>query len=576
MFRLVWDYIRRHKWSYLLVVVTLIIYDVTLLLPTQIIQRLIDTLSHQALTEAGLVREMLFLFLLAVLSYGTAYIWHLKLFQGSVHFKFDLQQRAFKKLIAMRTPFYEKFRSGDIMTRFSTDVEGMMDLIGYGLMIVVYAGGMVLFIVPTMFVISWQISLMAMLPMVAMSVGIFFLGGWQDRVVEQNREAIATLNTEVLEVVDGIRVIRAYSNRADQERAFQKKTRKLAQKGDEIAALQAAYQPLGTLCLALSMVIVLFLGAGAIRSGQLSLGQVIALQLYILSLVEPFWMLSDFILVYQTGKVSFGKLQELIETGDEMESDGQAQLEEIEEVTLSDYHFTYPQAERQSLLGINWKLKAGQTVGIVGKTGSGKTTLVRQFLRQYPVGKGRFTINGQPLTSFQRSSIERQIGYVPQEHILFSRSVEKNVALGKPDSSREELLQAIETAAFTQDLERMADGLATMIGERGVSISGGQKQRISLARAFLCQPDLLILDDSLSAVDARTEEQIIRNIQEERAGKTTLIVSHRLSAVQHADWILVLDEGRVVEEGTPYDLLEKRGWYFEQYQRQQGQEGGQA
>lgn len=177
------------------------------------------------------------------------------------------------------------------------------------------------------------------------------------------------------------------------------------------------------------------------------------------------------------------------------------------------------------------------------------------------------------MLDFKRSSMERKIGYVPQEHILFSKSVGDNIAFGKLASSPEEIEQAIATAAFCQDLERMSDGLATMIGERGVSISGGQKQRISIARAFLRDPDLLILDDSLSAVDARTERQIIQNIQKERSGKTNIIVTHRLSAVHHADWVLVLDEGRIVEEGHPMDLLASGGWYFEQYQRQQSQEG---
>ncbi|WP_044670598.1 ABC transporter ATP-binding protein, partial [Streptococcus suis] len=318
----------------------------------------------------------------------------------------------------------------------------------------------------------------------------------------------------------------------------------------------------------------LLMGAQAVKAGQLTLGQVIALQLYVGSLLEPFWTLADFILVYQTGKTSFEKLQELIETGDDLEADGSKEIAELDSISFKNYSFSYPQAERASLQDINWTLKAGQTVGIVGKTGSGKTTLVRQFLRQYPIGQGNFFINHQSVLDFKRSSIEEKIGYVPQEHILFSRSVGENIALGKVASSSEEIEQAIATAAFSQDLKRMTDGLDTMIGERGVSISGGQKQRISIARAFLREPDLLILDDSLSAVDARTERQIIQNIQKERAGKTNVIVTHRLSAVNHADWVLVLDEGRIVEEGRPADLLAQRGWYYEQYQRQQSQEGG--
>ncbi|HFI0207852.1 TPA: ABC transporter ATP-binding protein, partial [Streptococcus suis] len=572
--RLILDYVKQHKWLYLVVVVTLIIYDVTLLIPTQIIQRMVDILTKNGLTEQVLIQEMCLLLLVTFLNYGMGFIWHLKLFQASVNFKFDMQQRAFKKMVTMRTPFYEKFRSGDVMTRFSTDVDGLMEMVGYGLMIVVYAGGMLAFIIPTMFFIDWWISFLAILPMIFMAVAIFFIGRKQDLAIDANRDAVAQLNNEVLEVVEGIRVTRAYSKKSAQKAQFQARTKALAEGGNRITSLQSIYNPLATICLGLSTILVLILGAEAVKAGQLSLGQVIALQLYVSSLLEPFWTLADFILVYQTGKTSFEKLQELIETGDDLEEDGSVEIAELDSISFKDYSFSYPQAERPSLQEINWTLKAGQTVGIVGKTGSGKTSLVRQFLRQYPVGQGEFEVNQQSVLNFKRSSLEQKIGYVPQEHILFSKSVGENIAFGKLDSSVEEIEAAIATAAFTKDLERMSDGLDTMIGERGVSISGGQKQRISIARAFLREPDLLILDDSLSAVDARTERQIIQNIQKERAGKTNVIVTHRLSAVNHADWVLVLDEGRIVEEGRPADLLAQEGWYYEQYQRQQSQEGG--
>ncbi|HEM6261475.1 TPA: ABC transporter ATP-binding protein [Streptococcus suis] len=574
MFKLIFDYVKQHKWLYLVVVVTLIIYDITLLIPTQIIQRMVDILTKNGLTERILVQEMGLLLLVTFLNYGMGFIWHLKLFQASVNFKFDMQQRAFKKMVTMRTPFYEKFRSGDVMTRFSTDVDGLMEMVGYGLMIVVYSGGMLVFIIPTMLLIDWKISFLAILPMIFMAVAFFFIGRKQDQAIDANREAVAQLNNEVLEVVEGIRVTRAYSKKAAQKAQFQGRTKELADGGDRITSLQSLYNPLATVGLGLSTIFVLVLGAGAVKSGQLSLGQVIALQLYVSSLLEPFWTLADFILVYQTGKTSFEKLQELIETGDDLEVDGSVEIAELDSISFKNYSFSYPQSDRPSLQEINWTLKAGQTVGIVGKTGSGKTSLVRQLLRQYPVGQGEFLVNHQSVLDFKRSSLERKIGYVPQEHILFSKSVGENIAFGKRDSSLEEIEAAIATAAFSQDLERMSHGLDTMIGERGVSISGGQKQRISIARAFLREPDLLILDDSLSAVDARTEGQIIQNIQKERAGKTNVIVTHRLSAVNHADWVLVLDEGHIVEEGRPADLLAQEGWYYEQYQRQQSQEGG--
>ena len=571
MFALVLDYVRKNKWTYLLVAVSLIVYDATLVIPTQVVQRLVDAITKQSLTEAGLFSTIGFLILATLVNYGSAFIWHLKLFQQSIHFKFDMQQRAFHKLVAMRTPFYEKFRSGDMMTRFSTDVEMLQDMVGYGLMIILYAGGMIAFVIPVMFLISWEISLVGMIPIVIMTYGTYKVSQPLETKVDEARDAISELSNEVLETVEGIRVIRAYSKKDQLSSRFAKKTAALSARWNDIARYRALYMPMYSLMLGLSTVLILGSGLYFMEAGRVSLGQVVALQLYVVSLVEPFAMLSDFILVYQTGKTSFGKLQELIETGDDMEEDGRKDLDHLREICLEDYSFSYAQASQPSLKDISLTVKAGQTLGIVGKTGAGKTSLVRQFLRQYPVGEGTFTINGRPITDYSRKSLEALVGYVPQEHVLFSRTVWENIAMGKVQADQEEIKQAIATAAFEEDVERMADGLDTTIGERGVSISGGQKQRISIARAFIREPELLILDDSLSAVDARTERQIIQNIQQERAEKTNIIVTHRLSAVHHADWVLVLDEGRIIEEGTPDQLLAQEGWYYQQYQRQQAQ-----
>lgn len=572
MFSLIFAYMKRHKWRYLLGVVALLVYDISLVIPTQIVQRIVDEMTRSSLTLQNLTSKLLILLGSNLVNYLTAFIWGMVIFWSASGFKFGLQEQAFRKLISMRKPYFEKFRSGDMLTRFSTDVEGLMDMVGEGSMVVFYAGGMVAFVIPTMFLISWQITLAAILPLIGFSVLFYFLGQLQEQAVEDNREAVAQLNNEVLETVEGIRVIRAYSHKADQSQRFYKKTQRLAKEADRIMAFQSLYGPATGVALGLSTVLILVLGIQQVQAGHLTLGQVLALQLYIISLLEPFSMLSDFVLVYQTGKTSYKKMAELLETSDDMEADGELELREISEIVFEDYSFHYPQSKRDSLSGIRFRLQAGQTLGIVGKTGSGKTSLVRQFLRQYPLGEGGFLVNGRPIKDYSRKSVEALLGYVPQEHVLFSKSVGENIALGGQDVTDEQLEQVVKTAAFSSDLAAMTQGLETQIGERGVSISGGQKQRISIARAFVRQPELLILDDSLSAVDAKTEQRIIDNIQQERKGKTNIIVSHRLSAVHQADWILVLDEGRIVEEGRPQDLLSNHGWYYEQYQRQQ--EGG--
>ena len=568
-----WKYIWEHKWLYLSIAVVLVIYDYTILIPTQVIQRLVDQLSKQTLTQASFTRDIALLLGATFLNYISAYYWHLKLFQASVHYKARLQGQAFRKLVAMRRPFYEKFRSGDLLTRFTTDVDGMMGMVGYGMLIVLYGGGLFLFIIPAMFLISWQLSLISFIPMSFLVLSTYLLGKKEEIYVDENRDAVAHLNDEVLESIEGIRVMRAYSRKERQVRQFQERTESLAKTGDKIASIQNAFGPFALFFIGVSTVLLLVCGGHFLKTGQISLGQLLGLELYLVALIEPMWMLADFILVYQTAKTSHKKLSELVEEDDDLERDGDDWLEELDEVVFENYSFTYPMAEKESLSQISLQFNKGQTIGIVGRTGAGKTSLLRQFLRQYPLGQGRFTINGESVARYVRRSIEEKIGYVSQEHILFSKSILENISLGKKGASQEEIMDAIAQAAFADDLERMSDGLDTLIGEKGVSVSGGQKQRISLARAFLRDAQLLLLDDSLSAVDAKTEQAIIETIQRERQGKTTLIVSHRLSAVHQADWILVLDQGRILEEGTASDLLAQEGWYYEQYQRQQRQEG---
>lgn len=573
MLKEIWNYIIQRKWLYTAILILLFVEYGFSVVPTKVTQTIINQISNNTLTQTNLNFQLILILVTAILTYIAGFFWVKWLFSARAHYELELKRKLFHKLSSMRIPFYDKFRSGDMMTRFTSDIASLSELLGYGTMSFLYSIGTVIIIIPQMFMISWWISLLGMIPLVILGIIVYYIGKKQDDMVEANREAVSALSNEVLEVVEGIRVTRAYGNSRLGATRFAEKTDQLRQRADNIMVYQALYGRAANVFLALSTVIILGLGGLVMSQGQMQIGDIVALQMYSWILLDPMWMLSDLILVYKTGELSFKKINEIIETGDDLEADGSIELKELNSLELVDYSFKYANSDYEGLSHVNLKLEKGQTLGIVGKTGSGKTTFVRQLLRQYPVGEGQLLINGLPIENYQRHSIEQQIGYVPQEHVLFSRSVADNIKVGKKDASQKELDIAVAVAAFTQDLERMANGYDTLVGEKGVSVSGGQKQRISIARAMIKQPNLLILDDSLSAVDAKTERIIIENIQTLRQGKMNIIITHRLSAVNHADWVIVLEGGRIVEEGTPQELVQQKGWYAEQYYKQQSKRG---
>lgn len=572
MFKELFEYVKRRKWVYMVVAIAMCVEFLVLVIPTRIIQETIDMITNRSMTESLLYMQLLALLGVTILGYVAQYISSRFMFNESNVYHYQLRNRMYEKMIRMRTPFYEKFRSGDMITRFTSDTTSIVDFLGFGLWSIFYGVGYMVFIIPSMMLISPFLTLLASLPIFLAGCGIYWVGKKQDVLYEETREAVSALSGEILEVVEGIRVTRAYGNSQLRQRIFRDKTAQLRQKAFNMNKYTSLYGRLAFTGISVSTALIIGVGGYLMSIEQITLGQVVAMQLYALMLIDPMWLISDTVQVYQTAKVSFGKITQLVNETDDLPIDGDKVLDIPYSITLKDYTFSYANSEQPALKHITLNLEKGKTLGIVGQTGSGKTTLVRQLLMQYPVGEGDFLINDISVKDYERASIERQLGYVPQEHVLFSKSVEDNLRVGKTDADILELAQAIEAASFTQDLERMSDGIETLVGEKGVSISGGQKQRISIARAFIKDPELLILDDSLSAVDAKTEAVIIGNIQSLRQGKTNIIVTHRLSAVMHADWVIVLTNGEISEEGTPEMLIAKNGWFAEQHQKQQMEE----
>lgn len=569
-----WQYIKKNPVHYVIAGVLAIISSLLYLIPNYIIQLFVDGIVENNLIKEDMMRYFMIFGITMIFIYLTEATWVILTFGQSMKYQTELRTKMFRHLLTFRAPFFERFRSGDLMTRMTTDIDMMGTAIGYGFMLVVADGslliGVFLIMVTT---ISWQATLLSIIPLVIFGFIIYHLGMELDKRYENSRDEVAKLSNEVLEVVDGVRVMRAYGKKQLEQKRFQEKTHKVMGKANELVWINGAFRQVARLFSGLSIAIGLLYGGYLVGQTQMTIGELVTFQIYLGFLNGTIWGMAELVGIYQQGKVSYRKINELETADDLVDKQGILPIDQIEAIQFDQYHFTYPEDKQAVLKDINFTLKRGETLGIVGKTGSGKSTLIKQLLRQYPNGqKGQLLMNNVAISQYDMNALEKLIGYVPQEHILFSKSVKHNIEFGNADATEETFAQSIRTADFEKDVLRMSEGLDTLIGEKGVAISGGQKQRVSMARAMIREPELLILDDSLSAVDAKTEQAIIGNIQQIRHNKTTIIVTHRLSAVAHADNILVIEDGTVVEAGTPDQLINNKGWYYQQYQKQQTME----
>ncbi|MDO5360752.1 MAG: ABC transporter ATP-binding protein, partial [Jeotgalicoccus sp.] len=348
-----------------------------------------------------------------------------------------------------------------------------------------------------------------------------------------------------------------------ENRRFHSLTENYLNKFMKVEKLDAFFQPLTIIVVSSSIAISFGYGSVLVNNGLITVGELITFNVYLNMLIWPMFALGMLFNIMERGNASYDRIQNVLDETDDLNDIGEATVKETN-FNFNEVTFKYPTAQHNSLEDITIELNRGETLGIVGKTGSGKSTFIKQLLKIYPEGSGDLIIDGVNISSLNREKLRDKLGYVSQENILFSRTVRENIMFGKPDATEAELTEAIKLSAFDEDLARMPEGLETLVGEKGVSLSGGQKQRISIARSLIKQPDILILDDALSAVDARTETRIINHIKDNRKDKTTIIITHRLSAVHHADKIIVLENGKIVESGTHQALSNGSGWYSKQ------------
>ena len=564
-----WWFFKLEKCRYLVGIVALSLVAVLNLIPPMVMGHVIDAITLGNLTQSDLLLNLIYLLLAAFGMYYLRYVWRMYILGTSYRLGQIMRSRLFEHFSKMSPAFYQTYRTGDLMAHATNDINALTRLSGGGVMSAVDASITALVTLLTMlFSISWQMTLVAILPLPFMAMATSRLGRKTHKAFNESQEAFSELNNKVQESVSGIKVTKSFGYQAHELDAFQEVNQLTFQKNLQTMKYDSLFDPMVLLFVGLSYVLTLLVGSFMVQEGNVTVGNLVTFISYLDMLVWPLMAIGFLFNITQRGKVSYQRIDNLLSQESPVK-DPEAPISKIENGRLEYAIDSFSYENEETLHGIHFSLEKGQTLGLVGQTGSGKTSLMKLLLREYDVNQGAIYLNGHDIRDYRLSDLRGLMGYVPQDQFLFASSILENVRFGNPDLSLSDVEYATELAQVYHDIVDMPQGFDTIIGEKGVSLSGGQKQRLAMARAMILNPDILILDDSLSAVDAKTEFAIIDNLKETRKDNTTIISAHRLSAVVHADLILVMQNGQIIERGTHEDLLGLDGWYAQTYQSQQ-------
>ena len=564
--RRIWDYFTRYKAAFGLGVLFLALTQAAALTAPQLLRLATDGIvegQHDTVWNAALGMMGLALFgaLVRILS-------RILIFNGGRQVEFDLRNDLFAHLQRMAPSFYQRMPPGQVMSRMVADLTQVRLLLGPGILNVTNTTLVYVVAIPLLLLMDWQLTLMALLPLpILLGLGRIF-AKYIYRYSRDAQDRLGILSNKVQENLSGVMTVRAYSLERSEERVFVDLADDYLESNIKLARLRGTMFPMMGLAGSIGGVIVLWFGGHRIASGQMTIGEFVQFNGYLAALTWPTIALGWMISLWQRGMAAMERVNDIFRAAPTLVDGAQAAVDGPGALQLNGLTVRYAPEGPAALSDVSAEILPGELVVIVGRTGSGKSTLLKSIARMLEIDPGQVFLDGRDVTALPLSAVRQAIGYAPQDAFLFSRTIFENVAFGRPEASEEDVRLAMATANFDTDVAAFPEGVDTIVGERGVTLSGGQRQRTTLARAILPDPPVILLDDTLSAVDTETETEIIAALTGRRTDRTLVMATHRLACAAKADRILVLENGRLVEHGTEPELLALGGVYAQMHRRQ--------